>query len=112
MRDRVLGDVTRSLGEPVRGRPEGFGPDRARPRALNHAARSSPATRREQGYLAAAADLYRDVEHREQSARVVAYRDTMEAVSAAYPEDMEARVFYALALAEAVPRPTRRTPIS
>jgi hypothetical protein len=71
--------------------------------ALERAARSAPATGRERAFLAAVAELYRDAEHREQSARVMAYRDAMEATSVAYPEDMEARIFYALALAEAVP---------
>ncbi len=70
---------------------------------LDRASRSVPATGRERAYLAAVAELYRDAEHRDQGARVMAYRDAMAAVSSAHPEDMEAQVFYALALAAAVP---------
>jgi hypothetical protein len=76
--------------------------------ALDLAQRAGTKTEREKGYLAAVAELYRDVEHRDQRARVVAYRDAMASLSAAHPEDMEASIFYALALAQAVP-PTDKT---
>jgi hypothetical protein len=71
--------------------------------ALDHAARVAKTTARERAYVDAVAELYRDAEHRDQSARVLSYRDAMAALSSAHPEDMEARIFYALALAQAVP---------
>jgi hypothetical protein len=76
--------------------------------AIKQAERAGLATPRERGYVAAAAELYSDVEHRDQPARVRAYRDAMEGVASRFPEDMEATIFYALAIAEAVP-PTDKT---
>lgn len=56
-------------------------------------------TARERAYLDAVSHLYVDSSHINQSARVLAYEQSMAAVSAAYPEDTEATIFYALALA-------------
>jgi hypothetical protein len=56
-------------------------------------------TERERAYIAAVAKLYNDYEGRPQRARLIAYRDTMGEVAAKYPEDHEAQIFYALALA-------------
>jgi hypothetical protein len=56
-------------------------------------------TERERAYLAAAGKLYRDFENSPQQARLLAYRDAMRGVAAKYPEDHEAQIFYALALA-------------
>jgi tetratricopeptide (TPR) repeat protein len=56
-------------------------------------------TERERAYLAAVAELYSDYESTPQRARVIAYRDAMGEVAAKYPEDHEAQIFYALALA-------------
>src|SRR5579859_3072315 len=56
-------------------------------------------TERERAYLAAAAKLYRDYESTPQRARLLAYRDAMQEVAAKYPEDHEAQIFYALAIA-------------
>src|SRR5207342_3632725 len=53
-------------------------------------------------------ELYRDAEHRDQRARVLAYRDAMAALASGHPDDMEASIFYALALAQSVP-PTDKT---
>jgi hypothetical protein len=56
-------------------------------------------TEREQAYIAAAGTLYHDFERTPQQARVAAYRDAMGVVASKYPEDHEAQIFYALALA-------------
>lgn len=56
---------------------------------------------RERAFLAAVVKLYSDFEITPQHARLLAYRDAMAAVSAKYPEDHEAQIFYALALAVA-----------
>ena len=56
-------------------------------------------TARERAYVAAVSNLYRDFEGTPQKARLLAYRDAMEEVAAKYPEDHEAKIFYALALA-------------
>jgi hypothetical protein len=58
-------------------------------------------TERERAYLAAVSKLYSDFENTPQSVRVPAYRDAMADVAAKYPEDHEAQIFYALALAAA-----------
>jgi hypothetical protein len=57
-------------------------------------------TKRERVYVAAVGKLYGDFESTPQQARLLAYRDAMEEVAAKYPEDHEAQIFYALALAE------------
>jgi hypothetical protein len=54
---------------------------------------------RERAYLAAVGMLYRDVDSSPQNARLIAYRDAMQEVASKYPEDHEATIFYALALA-------------
>ena len=58
-------------------------------------------TERERAYIAAVAALYRDFESTPQRARLLAYRDAMEAVAAQYPTDHEAEIFYALAISAA-----------
>ena len=58
-------------------------------------------TQRERDYLSAVATLYNDFENTPQTARLIAYRDTMGKVAATYPSDNEAQIFYALAIAEA-----------
>ena len=58
-------------------------------------------TERERAYLAAVGKLYSDLEGASQRARLLAYRDTMGDAAAKYPEDHEAQIFYALALAVA-----------
>jgi hypothetical protein len=58
-------------------------------------------TERERAYLAAVSNLYRDFESKPQQARLLAYRNAMGDVAAKYPEDHEAKIFYALALAVA-----------
>jgi hypothetical protein len=56
-------------------------------------------TERERAYLQAVSKLYTDYEATPQGARLLAYRDAMGEVAAKYPEDHEAQIFYALAIA-------------
>ncbi len=56
-------------------------------------------TERERAYLAAVSKLYSDFESTRQRARLVAYRDAMQQVAGNYPDDREAQIFYALAIA-------------
>jgi hypothetical protein len=56
---------------------------------------------RERAYIAAVARLYADFEHTPQQTRLLRYRDAMAEVSRRYPQDHEAAIFYALALAVA-----------
>ena len=56
-------------------------------------------TERERAYLGAVGKLYSDYEGTSQRARLIAYRDAMGEVAAKYPEDHEAQIFYALAIA-------------
>jgi hypothetical protein len=56
-------------------------------------------TDRERAYIAAVGKLYSDFEGTPQRARLLAYRDAMRDVAAKYPEDHEAQIFYALAIA-------------
>lgn len=58
-------------------------------------------TERERVYIAAVGKLYADFETTPQQSRLLAYRDAMEEAAAKYPEDHEAQIFYALALAVA-----------
>jgi len=58
-------------------------------------------TERERAYLAAVSNLYTEFQSTPQQARLVAYRDAMREVAGKYPEDHEAKIFYALALAVA-----------
>jgi hypothetical protein len=58
-------------------------------------------TERERAYLSAVGKLYGEFESTPQQVRLRAYRDAMGDVAAKYPEDHEAQIFYALALAVA-----------
>ena len=55
-------------------------------------------TQRERDYIAAIETIYRDAEKTDHRTRALAYEKAMEQLSARYPEDREAAVFYALAL--------------
>jgi len=59
----------------------------------------SAKTERERAYIAAVAKLYKNFESTQQRVRLIAYRDAMEEVAAKYPDDHEAQIFYALAVA-------------
>lgn len=65
-------------------------------------------TPRERTYLDAVATLYTDVATRDQRTRTVAYEQAMEKLAAAFPADVEARIFYALALGQTA-LPTDKT---
>jgi tetratricopeptide (TPR) repeat protein len=56
-------------------------------------------TERERAYLAAVGKLFVDYESTPQRARLIAYRDAMGGVAVKYPEDREAQIFCALAIA-------------
>jgi hypothetical protein len=58
-------------------------------------------TQRERAYLAAVGELYADFAGTPQKIRLLAYRDAMGGLAGKYPQDHEARIFYALALAAA-----------
>jgi hypothetical protein len=65
-------------------------------------------TAREGAYLDAVSELYASFETIDQRTRVLAYRDAMAKVAAANPDDTEAAIFYALAIAVAA-SPTDKT---
>jgi tetratricopeptide (TPR) repeat protein len=67
-----------------------------------------PKTERERAYLDAVAHLYTDGATTDQRSRKLAYESAMAAVSSAYTEDMEAAIFYALAVSAAAD-PTDKT---
>jgi len=72
--------------------------------AIRQGERLGAKTARERAYLAAAAKLYTDADRLDQRARVVAYERDMAALAAAYPDDREASIFWALSLtASALP---------
>jgi hypothetical protein len=55
-------------------------------------------TERERGYIAAVEVLFRDAAAIPQRTRTLEYEKRMEQLAARYPDDTEARIFYALAL--------------
>lgn len=62
-----------------------------------------PKTERERSYLLAVGKLYTDSSAQTQQARIDAFRDAMGELSRKHPEDHEAAIYYALALAESEP---------
>ncbi len=70
-------------------------------KAIEHARAAGAKTARERAYVEAVAHLFTDTANTDQRSRVLAYESAMATVSAAYPEDTEAAIFYALALAAA-----------
>ncbi|MBV9061844.1 MAG: hypothetical protein JOY77_02820 [Alphaproteobacteria bacterium] len=72
-------------------------------KAVDSALALNPRTERERGYLNAVAKLYTDPSAETQLKRIEAYRDAMAELSAEHPEDHEAAIYYALALAQAEP---------
>jgi hypothetical protein len=69
--------------------------------AVARARTIGPRTDRERAYVEAVSRLYADFETKDQAARLLAYRDAMSKVAAAYPNDTEASIFYALSVAAA-----------
>jgi hypothetical protein len=66
--------------------------------AIEKAKTAAPKTERERAYLAAVETLYRDFATVDQRTRTLAYEKGMEQLAAKYPDDAEARIFYALSL--------------
>ena len=67
-------------------------------------------TARENGYIDAIAAFYRDVEHDDIITRARAYEAAMQRLTAAFPNDDEAAIFYGLALvAHGMSTPTDKT---
>ena len=58
-------------------------------------------TERERAYIRAVKNLYVDFPNSPQRTRLLAYRDAMSELASQYPDDHEAQIFYALALAAA-----------
>jgi tetratricopeptide (TPR) repeat protein len=78
-------------------------------RAAAEAARATGRpTPRERAYIDAVAELYRDADAATQRARVLAYAGAMERVSRENPDDIEATIFYALAVSQTA-LPTDKT---
>ena len=65
-------------------------------------------TQRERAYIAAVSKLYAEFEKTPQQVRLLAYRDAMADLASQNPQDQEASIFYALALA-ASEEPTDKT---
>ena len=108
LRHGVLGRRADVLGQPV-CRPA-FGRrslPTARPRSTR---RSRPARRRprEKGYIDAVAGLFSSADVTTQRARVVAYEGATELVASQNRDDVEARIFWALAIAQTA-LPTDKT---
>jgi tetratricopeptide (TPR) repeat protein len=68
-------------------------------KAVKLARATAPKTERERAYVEAVAHLFTDAANTDQQSRKLAYEEAMAALSAAHPEDTEAAIFYALALA-------------
>jgi hypothetical protein len=66
------------------------------------------ASERERLYVAAVGELYRDYEHVDQYARMVAYERAMGDLAEKQPADTEAKIFHAIALTASAP-PTDKT---
>lgn len=67
--------------------------------AVQHARTTGNRTQREKDYVAAVALLYENASTIDQLKRLAAYRDAMSALATRYPDDTEASLFHALALA-------------
>ncbi len=68
-------------------------------KAIKQAGVSPPKTERERAYVEAVAHLFTDTASTDQQSRKLGYEDAMAALTAAHPEDTEAAIFYALAVA-------------
>jgi tetratricopeptide (TPR) repeat protein len=69
---------------------------------INKAMAMRTVTQRERDYISALAPYYTDLAKGDYPARVLAYEKAMEQLAARYPDDIEAQVFYALALNEGI----------
>jgi hypothetical protein len=68
--------------------------------AITRAETIGPKTERERMYVAAAKLLYSDAGSIDERTRTIAYEQAMFRLTEAYPEDLEARAFYALAIGQ------------
>ncbi len=76
--------------------------------AVARATATGAKSARERAYVQAVSLLYADAARVDQKARMLAYRDAMADLTAQYPADTEAAIFYALALV-ATEEPTDKT---
>ncbi len=117
--DRAFGDVLAAdstcamahwgIAVNAWGNPFAGGP--AQPAAMTKGAEAAaraaalPArTAREQGFIAAAAALYRDAESTSNAARLKAYADTLARLYRAYPKDVEVAIYYSLGQIATAPK--------
>ena len=73
--------------------------------AVEKAKTLSAKTERERSYLAAIEVFFKDADKLDHRTRALAYQQAMEQTYRAYPEDLEAAIFYALSLLEATTLP-------
>jgi hypothetical protein len=90
-------------GNPFAGGPAGEALARGVEAAAQASARPAP-TRREQGFIAAGAALYRNAAAVPNATRLQAYADTMARLHRDLPGDTEVAIYYALALVATAPR--------
>ena len=86
-----------ALGNPLAGAPSPAAL-KAGSEAVEKAKAAGAKTERERGYIVAIEEFYRNAEKVPHKERALAYETAMERLAAAHPEDMEAKVFYALSL--------------
>ncbi|MGH8277790.1 MAG: hypothetical protein ACRETH_13965, partial [Steroidobacteraceae bacterium] len=72
--------------------------------AKRMAAATPHTTQREAAYIEAISEIYEHADTLEQATRAAAYEAAMGKIHAAYPEDVEAAIFYALAVAVTAPK--------
>ena len=99
LRDRVLGHRADALRQPVWGQPAGRS-HRRRPGVNREGARRPRRPRANASTSLAAAELFKNVETTDQRTRALAYEQAMSKLAKAHPDDTEATIFYALALAQ------------
>jgi tetratricopeptide (TPR) repeat protein len=90
-------------GNPFAGGPTGAMVARGAKEAAM-ASLLSARTRRERGFIAAVAALYRDADSTANAVRLQAYADTMARVYQDFPKDTEVAIYYALALLATAPK--------
>ena len=66
--------------------------------ALEQAQKIGAKSQREADYIEALLTFYRDHDKKDHRTRVLAYEEAMQKLTARYPDDPEARIYYALAL--------------
>src|SRR2546428_10412841 len=66
--------------------------------AVERAKTAGAKTQRERDYISAIETFYKDADTGDHRTRALGYRQAMEQLTARYPDDREAAVFYALAL--------------